>query len=177
MYPVKLSQLHSLTKQCMLWWQRTRADFQRAYLTVTDPQRRVLLWEDVRERGVCVPALQAHRSAVRLSGAVPGRGGSAQSCLGHRRALLPVPVGVLLPVRGAAPNGGPSVELLLHPHIWYESVCCPFAFWLSSQRFVVLNFVSVLLFGWKGSKWTPVDATWLITLHSRGWNTSFIGKL
>lgn len=78
--------------------------------------------EDVRERGVRVPALQAHRAAVRLPGAVLGRGGSAESRLGDRRPLLPVAVGVLLPVRGTAARRGGSVELLLHPHLRYGSL-------------------------------------------------------
>lgn len=121
MSPVKLSQLDSHKAVQAMVGEDARGPPARAHLTVTDPRRRVLLWEDVRERGVCVPALQAHRSAVRLSGAVPGRGGSAESSLGHRRAFLPVSVGVLLPVRGTATDRGGSVELLLHPHIWYES--------------------------------------------------------
>lgn len=92
--------------------------------------------EDVRERGVRVPALQAHRAAVRLLGAVLGRGGSAESRLGDRRPLLPVAVGVLLPVRGTAARRGGWVELLLHPHLWYGSLltascrrCCWWRWW------------------------------------------------
>lgn len=94
--------------------ERTRTDLQRAHLPPSD-------WafgrEHVCERGVRVPALQADRAAVRLPGAVPGRGGSAEPSLGHRGALLPVPVGVLLPVRGAAADRRGSVELLLHAHV------------------------------------------------------------
>ena len=74
--------------------------------------------EDVCERGVRVPTLQADRAAVRLPGSVSGPGGSAQSRLGHRGPLLPVAVGVLLPVRRTAPGRGAPVELLLHSHVW-----------------------------------------------------------
>ncbi|KAF3840854.1 hypothetical protein F7725_006716 [Dissostichus mawsoni] len=56
--------------------------------------------EDVCGRGVCVPALQAHRAAVPLPGPLSGPGGPAEPRLGHRGPFLPVSVGVLLTVRG-----------------------------------------------------------------------------
>lgn len=101
--------------------------------------------EDVRERGLRVPTLQAYRAALRLPRPLSGRGGSAESSLGHRRPLLPVPVGVLLPVRVSAPRGGRggggcSVELLLHAHFWYDP---PFTsrFWLLQGTFYKLDWL------------------------------------
>lgn len=88
-----------------LWWVQAgdgRSDLQRALSN--DPRLRLSRHEDVRERGVRVAALQAHRCAVRLPGAVPGRGGSAESSLGHRSTLLSVSVGVLLPGRSSEPG-------------------------------------------------------------------------
>lgn len=113
-------------RRCRLWWVQAedgRTDLQRAHWD--DARLRLSRHEDVRERGVCVPALQADRSAVRLPGAVSGRGGSAESSLGHCSALLSVSVGVLLPVRGPDPGRGGWVELLLHPHLRYNFTLLP----------------------------------------------------
>lgn len=110
-------------RRCRLWWVQAedgQADLQRAHRTY--PRLRLPRHEDVRERGDCVPALQAHRSAVRLPGAVSGCGGPAESSLGHRRPLLPVSVGVLFPVRGSEPGRERRVELLLHPHRRYNFI-------------------------------------------------------
>lgn len=138
MSPFKRCQLDT-QKRGRLWWVRTSADLQRARLSVPEPRRWTCWGEDVRERGVRVQTLQADRAALRLPGALSGRGGSAESRLGHRGAFLPVPVGVLRPVRSAEPAGGGSVELLLHPHIW--SVSAPFG----------LVHISLLLFcSWLG---------------------------
>lgn len=117
MSPVKLFQLDTRGAVRAMVGEEARRP-PASLVTVTDVLPCTLWGEDVRERGVRVPTLQAHRSAVRLPGAVSGRGGSTQSSLGHRGAFLPVSVGVMLPVGGSASHGRAPVELLLHPHIW-----------------------------------------------------------
>lgn len=107
--------------------------------------RGVVRREDhVDERRVRAEALQADRAAVRLPGAVPGPGGAAQSGLGHSRPLLPVPVGVVLPVRGEAAGRGGFVELLLHSHFWSENYI--------SFRVSLISVGMLSVFGWDGEK-------------------------
>lgn len=79
--------------------------------------RHSLLWENVREWCIRVPAVQTHRSSLRVSRTLPGHCRAAEPRVGDGGWIRAVAMGVMQGDRH-------RLELHLHPQVWSVPLQC-----------------------------------------------------
>lgn len=94
-----------------------QTNFHRRSTSATTPLRPPgtpsdsLLWENVREWSIRVPAVQTDRSSLRVSRTLPGHCRAAEPRVGDGGRLRAVAMGVM-------PGDRDRLELHLHPQFW-----------------------------------------------------------